>query len=427
MKRNLNKIVAFAIGISIINGSIVSTFAADNTQNTDIIANMKIQTDQKGVLTLDDAIKSAISISEILALDEKKISYTDKINDVNKNIDDDPQLVGKAEIEMNDNRKDLNEDTRDIKLKQCKQQRDFDEDKLIQKVTTAYNDIVTSQMKIEKAKKDIELKKKDLSVTKVKNNVGSTISVDVDTNAVSLEDLQNKLKSSESALKDAQYSFKILTGKDVTQYSLEQDIKYNEFKIDGSVEDYLDNAIENYLKYSTQIVELNKDYFDDSDNKSADITDKDKPSDERPILSNDGDLKAYQEYETKLDDYYQKRQMYAFKLSMRLAYLNAKIGTYEGETNLDEGKKQFKEQLRNFYTMLATTQDNISLLKKNIELSNKQLRILKVKYDAELITETDYDHQVVNSEDLNIQLRSAIDRYNTLKEQIQKPWIAFSK
>ena len=63
----------------------------------------------------------------------------------------------------------------------------------------------------------------------------------------------------------------------------------------------------------------------------------------------------------------------------------------------------------------------------DIELNNKQLRILKVKYEDELITKTDYDNQVVNSEELDIQLRSAIDRYNTLKEQIQKPWIAFSK
>ena len=32
-----------------------------------------------------------------------------------------------------------------------------------------------------------------------------------------LEDLKDKLKSSENALKDAEYSFKVLTGKDVTQ------------------------------------------------------------------------------------------------------------------------------------------------------------------------------------------------------------------
>jgi len=425
---NLNKIVAFAIGVSVISGSIAApVFASDVTQNTQITTMVQTQVNQKSVITLDEAIKSAISTSETLALDEKKISYNDRINDVNEEIDDNPQLVGKTEIEMGDDRKDLNEDTRDIKQKQYKQQRDFDEDKLIQKVTTSYNDIVTSQMKIDKAKKDIELKNKDLSVIKVKNDVGSAISVDVDANTVSLEDLQNKLKSSESALKDAQYNFKLLTGKDVTQYSLEQDIKYDAFKIDGSVEDYLDNDVENYLKYSIQIVKLNKDYLNDKDHKVDDVNSKDRISETKPTFVFGGDVEAYKEYSDKLDGYYQERYVYAYKLSMRLAYLNAKIGTYEAETNLDETKKQFKEQLRNFHTMLTTTQDNINLLKKNIELNNKQLRILKVKYDAELITKTDYDYQIANSEELDIQLRSAIDRYNTLKEEIQKPWIVFSK
>ena len=40
------------------------------------------------VLTLDDAIKSAISISDTLTLDEKKIAYQDKTNDLNEEQDD---------------------------------------------------------------------------------------------------------------------------------------------------------------------------------------------------------------------------------------------------------------------------------------------------------------------------------------------------
>ena len=73
-----------------------------------------------------------------------------------------------------------------------------------------------------------------------------------------------------------------------------------------------------------------------------------------------------------------------------------------------------------------TTEDNINTLKKNIELNNKQLSNAKLKYDLGLITKSDYNTQVVSSEDLELQLRSAIDSYNTLKEEIQKPWIAFS-
>ena len=52
----------------------------------------------------------------------------------------------------------------------------------------------------------------------------------------------------------------------MTQYTLEQDIKYDTFKIDGSVDDYLDNAIESYLKYKTQLIQLNKDYYNDKSN-----------------------------------------------------------------------------------------------------------------------------------------------------------------
>ena len=85
---------------------------------------------------MDDAIKSAINISEILALDEKKISYRIRLMILMKKIDDNPQLIGKVEMEMSDDRKDFNKDTRDIKLKECKQQKDFDEDKLTQKVTS---------------------------------------------------------------------------------------------------------------------------------------------------------------------------------------------------------------------------------------------------------------------------------------------------
>ena len=41
-----------------------------------------------------------------------------------------------------------------------------------------------------------------------------------------------------------------------------------------------------------------------------------------------------------------------------------------------------------------------------------------------MITESAYNTQVLSSEDLDLQLRSEIINYNTLKEKIQKPWIS---
>ena len=57
-----------------------------------------------------------------------------------------------------------------------------------------------------------------------------------------MKSLQNTQKSSENTLKDAEYSFKVLTGKDVSQYNLEQDVNFEPLKIDGSIDEYLDNV-----------------------------------------------------------------------------------------------------------------------------------------------------------------------------------------
>jgi cell division septum initiation protein DivIVA len=45
---------------------------------------------------------------------------------------------------------------------------------------------------------------------------------------------------------------------------LEQDVKFEQLKIDGSVDEYLDNVIDSYLEYSEQLVKLNKDYYDNN-------------------------------------------------------------------------------------------------------------------------------------------------------------------
>jgi len=421
MRKNINKLVAFAIGVSVIGGSIVPAFAADTTtQNTSTTTNVQAQTIGKPLFTLDEAIKAAESNSDTLKLDDQKVSYQDKINDTNEKLDD---FTG-----VNGDKEDLNNDTRENTLDQIKQQRDFDEDKLIQKTTTDYNGIVTSQKQIDKSEKSLEIQNKLLNNAKLKNSLGIVTTTDLTATQLQIESLQNAQKSSQNALKDAEYSFKVLTGKDVSQYTLEQDIKYDTFKIDGSVDDYLDNSIDSYLNYKTQLIQLNKDYYNNSDNQvSVDYVNQaeaDSAAVVVPPKPDDSNLdpNAYQKYEDKLA----KKQTYAGALSARLLYLNTRLGVYTQETTLNETKKQFKEQLRTFYTNLLALEDNITTLKKNIELNNKKLSDAKLKYDLGMITKSDYSTLVVSSEDLDLQLRAYIIQYNTLKEDIQKPWIAFS-
>ncbi|MVX63448.1 TolC family protein [Clostridium chromiireducens] len=433
MRKNVNKLVALAIGISIISGSIIPAFAADTTQQVSVTTTGAQIANGKPLLTLDDAIKAAISNSETLALDDKKISYQDKTNDINEELDDYNNVSGDKE--------DFNDDTRDINLKKLKQQRDFDEDVLRQKVITKYNSIVTSQMKINKSAKALELKNKDLSDAKFKENLGMITSTSFKSTELDIKNLQITQKASESALQNAKDSFKVLTGIDVDKYSLEQDIPYETLKIDGSIDEYLDDVINKYVEYSEQLIKLNKDYYNDKDNKvnasivsdAKTITDTAKANGEPKFTDSKYDIalysnynEAYKAYKDDHDKYESEINAYANAISARLTYLSTKLSIDQNQTSLNESKKQFKEQLKTFYTNLITQEETINYLNQSIELNNKKLSDAKLKYDLGMITESAYNTQVVSSRDLDLQLRDGIDTYNTLKEKIQKPWIAFS-
>lgn len=420
MRKNVNKLVAFAIGISVMSGTAVPVFAADTTTtNAATTANVQAQT-VKPVLTLDDAIKAAISNDDKLAYDEKAISYQDKINDNKEKLDDAMSVGGDTE--------DFNKDTRDNTLNQLKQQRDFDEDTVIQKTTKAYNDLVTRQMKIDKTTGLLEVRNKELNDAKLKKSLGLVTSIELGDTELQIKNLQNQLQYNINQLKDAQDSFKVLTGKDTTQFTLEQDIKYEKFKIDGSVDDYLDNIIDSYLKLKVDALKLNKDNLDDNEVSEDDVNNAKTTSINAiaPTIGAGATVDQYAEYEKKLSKYESDKSAYTTKLSARITYLANKLAIYQGQTNLEINKKQLKDSLKQLYTTILSTEDSIDSSKQKIELNNRKLSNAKLKYDLGLMTKSDYTKLIVDdqgSDDLDIQLRTTIDTYNTLKEKLQKPWI----
>ena len=175
-----------------------------------------------------------------------------------------------------------------------------------------------------------------------------TISIDLKSSELEIQNLQNTQKSSENTLKDAEYSFKVLTGKDVTQYSLEQDVKFEQLKIDGSVDEYLDNVIDSYLEYSEQLVKLNKDYYDnnyENDNNITSMIWMRRRLQQNLLLSLRSHqmqiliLLAYEKYQDDLNTYNNTINKYTGILSSRLTYLSTKLSNYETETSLNENKK----------------------------------------------------------------------------------------
>jgi outer membrane protein TolC len=274
----------------------------------------------------------------------------------------------------------------------------------------------------------LEVRNKELNDAKLKKNLGLVTSIELGDTELQIKSLQNQLQLGINQLKDAQDSFKVLTGKDTAQFIMEQDIKYEKFKIDGSVDEYLDNVIDKYLKLKVDALKLNKDYAADNEVSEDDVKTAKTTSDNAtaPTIGSNPTFDQYAEYDKKLGKYQSDKNAYTNKLSERISYLTTRLTIYEGQTNLEINKKQLKDSLKQLYTNIISTEDSIDSLKQKIELNNKKLRNTKLRYDLGLITKSDYTKSIVDdqgSDDLDIQLRTTIDTYNTLKEKLQKPWV----
>lgn len=438
MRKNLNKIVAFAIGVSVISGLAIPVMA--DTKVTYANSDSTNQNNTKQVLTLEDAINGAKSSSNTIAILDENIRLTQNINNLSETKDtvtnkDDDTIEG-----VTDNQKDYNEDKRKLQLNQLEQKRDFAIDKLTQSVTDAYNSLIVSQAEISQLKNDIELQKTEIQQSNLKKSLGLMTDINIDQVNLGLQKNLNDLDNKQNTLKDDKENFKVLTGKDVDQYTLEDKIEYKKFALDGSLDEYLDGVIDEYVSYTQEINDLNKDFWNDDDNattsgavKLAKDFYQDNKDNKAPILTEYLGDKTGEEKTNAIADYLKASKKYTNGLSaytgaiaLRMNYLQNKSSVTTSELQLNETKDQYKKALRTMYTNLLNIEKSIDLLNSNVELSNKQLRIDKLNYDLGLQTKLAYDKSVSESETLNNQLKSTINSYNTLKAQLEKPWIALS-
>jgi hypothetical protein len=397
MRNNIYKLVAFAIGISVMSGSIVPAFAADTTtQNTSTTTNVQAQSQAnvKPVLTLEDAIAAGIANDNTILLEIKNINLQEDKLDIQDDIND----------------SGYDYDNQELVVKQEKQKRDFMEDQVAQNITDKYNDLIAQSKSLEKIKKQIEVETKKLSDVKLQKSLGLVTSINLSQAEINIQTLKNSEVNAENKLKNSQDYFAVLTGKDLNKYVLDGNTNYEVFRIDGSVDEYLDNIIDKYLEYDKESYDLFKDHYNDDLKNTLQDTLPDKDS-----LNSDPTDGSVTNPQTK-DQKYQKA------IESYKAYLDAKFGVVGKSVTLSEKKKSYKQILNAYYTTLLSLENNINVLKANIELSNKQLSIAKLQADLGLITKTQYNSQVVASEDLDINLKGLIDSYNKIKNSIQKPW-----
>lgn len=316
--------------------------------------------EQKPILKLEEAVQSAISSSNQAAINSNQYEALKEQMKVSQGAD--------------------YYQYQSIYLKKAKneQQKQLLEDRITSDITSKYNAMIVLENEIEGMYKSIGISVKELRQAELKSQKGLMNPVLYQSKQNEIETLKTSIKAKEEELQNAKLYFKVLTGKDMAEYILEETISYEPFKIEGLVEGYINSKISTYLQYDKEIAKFEQDNII-------------KDGDPTPFYAN---------------------------------YLNTKTAADTAVLQLDDKQITLKQTLINQYTSLLSLEDQISGLQLQLEVLDKTLRSAELKYQAGMISVLEYDKQQAKKQEIELQLLKLKNSYGSLKDMIQKPWTA---
>lgn len=436
MRRNLNYIAALAISISVINGMINHVFAAETTNDNQNISSVILNDstingqgiEENQVITLDKVINAAISNSDKLALKSKQIEMIRNKMKLQEKTNDFYDSVNQTVY-------DFPYDKLELQEYQTDQEEEFLKAQISSDITNKYNTIIMKQIEINKLNTNLEIKTKELEIMKTKLRIGVAIANQLDDKQIEIKSLQDDIQAKENSLKNYIEYLEILTDLNLSNSILDKSISYDIFKIDSSVDEYLDKKLDEYFKYNNKMIELTKDYLEKLDEDGVkdimeegtpDMPHKNSPkyleTDDKGNTSFD-----YAKYAIALIQYQGEVSSFSQDLAAYGAYLDAGYNMDEAKIKLDDSKKSLKNVLKESYSTLLDLENKINALEEQVKSINIKLKQAKLQVDMGMMTENDYKAMALKSEDLDASLRNLINTYNNLKDSIQKPWILSSK
>jgi hypothetical protein len=424
MKGNFKKIIPLVIGISILSGNNLPVFAADTIGNTNYTQTLS---NQKPVITLVEVVKSAVNNSDKLVLKEKEIRMYDKKMDLEEYNQDYKEQIG--EKTNNDTLDDFSYDKFELQQKQSEQSKSFLEDQLANTITKKYNSIVLKQMELDKAKFDLEIQTKDLNTLKTKSEIGMATSNQLYDKQIDVKKSQDAIQTKEDSLKVNIEYLGVLSDLDLSKYTLDRNTDFTKFKIDGSVDEYIDDKINSYLEYNNKLVKLTDDYLKELKDEKIDdlkkvidgnIREAPKQSSFTTVDSGGTIVNDTVAYSVELLKYVNQQEKIINGYS---SYLDGRYNADEAKVKLEDSKKNLKNSLKEMYVTLSDLESQINSTNEQIKSANTKLNYAKTQVDLGTMTQNDYKAQVLKSDNLEYSLRNLIITYNDVKNSIEKPWI----
>ncbi|MDF2614316.1 MAG: putative multidrug efflux pump, outer membrane protein [Clostridia bacterium] len=314
--------------------------------------------DTPPILTLEDSVKAGFIYSNQLSLNAQEKDLL------------------KERLKANQN--SFYETYQSIYLQQAKNdnERKVLQDQITYDITNRYNTIIILEKELISLDHTIQIKTKELGQMKVKKEVGVISSIQYDSIQIELENLVNSKKSKLESLSNEKSYFKLVTGKELTKYTLEDTLSYEAFRVPGDADQYMNTKIADYLKYDNDLAQFAKDHIIIAGT---------------PVIFYDD-------------------------------YLNKKYEADKSLSSLEDARKTMKDALMKSYSSLITLEEQINTLQTKQKLVQRQVSIAKTQYDVGRGTVLEYNRQMLNLENIELDLRKLITNYNLLKQVIEKPW-----
>lgn len=426
MKKNISLLIALALSVSLAGGNCISVSAIEKSDfNVSTSNNIGVS-----VITLDRAIDAAISNSDSLKLKSKEIKYyKDKLklqeysNDFYEDINDD---------DIDNELLEFSYDKLEIQKDQSEATKNFLKDQITADITDKYNAIILKEIEIENLKKSFEIKNNELYYLKAKVQIGKAKSNDLEDKEIEVKSLKDSITAKENSLSINKEYFGVLTNLNTSNCIFDRSVNYNKFKIDGSIDNYIDEKLDEYLHYNEEILNLTEDTFNEvKDDGVDDILDEDPPSvpDKAKYVSTETDENGkptasfnYGGYALGMMEYQSKIESYIKHLQRYESYLDGKYSVDEGKVKLEDSKKKLKNGLKESYAALLDLENTIDNLSDTVNSTNKKLEFAKASVENGLMTENDYNSKVLSAKDLESNLRKLVNTHDKLKNNIEKPW-----
>ena len=317
----------------------------------------------KPVLTLDAAIKAAYTYNNQLSLNSKE-------NQV---------LAESLKYPQDDSY--YTSYTNYLKKAKNEQQLTFIKDQIAYDITVRYNNLVLLEKLIAKQDINIAVKTNELSSLALKKDMGLISSINYQNSQVELDNLKTSKSSNSESLNNDRNYFKRLTGKNLSSYTLDHTLNIESFRIPGSIDGYISNKIDIYLKYDKELAEFSADN-----------------------IIKDGD--PAMPYANYLDKKYQSEKTL---------------------TDIESTRQTLQNSLANSYTSLLNIEDQIAATQTQLALAKTNLEMSQLQHKMGMISTKDYYSKTLSVQDIEYNLMSLISKYNSLKVAIQKPWATAGK